>query len=150
MLARIILGLLLALAADSQAPWMGIWKLNPAKSQTTPNRYKRVITKIEPWQDGVKVEYDMIGVRGGVNPLEWTGKFDGKDYPVEGADYIMTNAYTIIDDHHYQIVVKVEGGLAATAHVEVSQDGKMLTTVTTEKNGQGQTVSTTAVYERLP
>ena len=143
MVARIIFCMLLAVAGDAQAPWMGTWKLNPAKSQTAPGRYKRTITKIEPWQDGTKVEYDMVGVRGGVNHLEWTGKFDGKDYPVEGADYIITNAYTVIDDHHYQIVVKVEGHHTATAHVEVSTDGKTLTTVTTEGDRK-----TTTVYER--
>jgi hypothetical protein len=150
MLTRIIFIGLLGLIAGSQGPqpWMGTWKLNPAKSTAAPDRYKRVITKIEPWQDGLKVTYEMVGTRGGVSYLEWTGKFDGKDYPVEGADYIMTNAYTLLNDHSYQIVVKVEGSPAATARVEVSGDGKTLTTVTTEKNGRGQTISTTAVYER--
>ena len=149
MLARIILIGLLALSAETKGPWMGTWKLNPAKSTTAPDRYKRVITKIEPWEDGLKVTYEMVGTRGGVSYMEWTGKFDGKDYPVEGADYILTNAYTLINERSYQIVVKVEGSVAATARVEVSSDGKTLTTVTTEKNAQGQTISTTVVYERM-
>jgi hypothetical protein len=153
MLARIIFLVLMAATAGPQEAqsgvWIGTWRLNAAKSATVPDRYKRVITKIEPWENGVRVEYDMVGVRGGVNHLEWTGKFDGKDYPVEGADYIITNAYSVIDDHHYQIVVKVEGRLSANAKVEVSPDGKTLTTVTTERNGRGQNISTTSVYERI-
>jgi hypothetical protein len=143
MVARIIFCTLLIVAGETQAPWMGTWKLNPAKSQTASDRYKRTITKIEPWQDGIKVEYDMIGFRGGVNHLEWVGKFDSKDYPVEGADYVITNAYTVIDDHHYRIVVKVEGHHTATADVAISSDGKTLTTVTTEGEKK-----TTSVYER--
>jgi hypothetical protein len=149
MVARIILIAMLALAAETKEPWMGTWKLNAARSTTAPDRYKRVITRIEPWEDGLKVTYEMVGTRGGVSYLEWTGRFDGKDYPVEGADYILTNAYTLINERSYQIVVKVEGSVAATARVEVSGDRKTLTTVTTEKNVRGQTVSTTAVYERL-
>ena len=149
MVARIIFIGLLALLAETKGPWIGTWKLNPARSTTAPDRYKRVIARIEPWEDGLKVTYEMVGTRGGVNYLEWTGRFDGKDYPVEGADYIMTNAYTLLNDHSYQIVVKVEGSVAATARVEVSGDGKTLTTVTTEKNARGQTISTTAVYERM-
>lgn len=136
------------LSTDASGPWMGTWKLNPAKSTASPDRYKRVISKIEPWNDGLKVSYEMVGTRGGVSHLEWTGKFDGKDYPVEGADYVMTNAYTLLGDHSYEIVVKVEGSLAQKAHVEVSPDGKTLTTVTTQTNARGQTVSTTTVYER--
>ena len=149
MVGRIILIGLLALSAETKGPWMGTWKLNAAKSTTAPDRYKRVITKIEPWEDGLKVTYEMVGIRGGVSYMEWIGKLDGKDYPVEGADYIMTNAYTLLNDHSYQIVVKVEGSLAATARVEVSEDGKTLTTITTQKDAHGQTISTTAVYERM-
>ena len=149
MVARIIFIGLLALSAETKGPWIGTWKLNPARSTTAPDRYKRVIARIEPWEDGLKVTYEMVGTRGGVSYLEWTGRFDGKDYPVEGADYIMTNAYTLLNERSYQIVVKVEGSVAATARVEVSSDGKSLTTVTTEKNARGQTISTTAVYERM-
>jgi len=90
----------------------------------------------------------MVGTRGGVTHMEWTGKLDGKDYPVQGVDYVLTNAYTPVDDHHYQIVIKVDGEIVATANVAVSADGKTLMTVTTEKNALGQTNTTTAVYER--
>jgi hypothetical protein len=126
---RIIFALWLA------APWLGTWKL------TKPDaRYKRVITRIEPWEDGIRVTYDMVGTRGGVTHMEWTGKFDGKDYPVEGVDYVLTNAYKLINDHSYEIVIKVEGGVAATARVEVSPDGRTLTTVTSQKSGTSTTI----------
>ena len=126
---RIIFALWLA------APWLGTWKLSKPDA-----RYKRVITRIEPWEDGIRVTYDMVGTRGGVTHMEWTGKFDGKDYPVEGVDYVLTNAYKLINDHSYEIVIKVEGGVAATARVEVSPDGRTLTTVTSQKSGTSTTI----------
>ena len=148
MAARIIFFLLVALSADTQAPWIGIWRLDPARSTAASDRYKRVITRIEPSGDGLKVTYEMVGTRGGVSHLEWTGKLDGKDYPVEGADYVLTNAYTLLGDRSYRIVAKVEGAVAETAVVEVSADGKTLTSTTTLKNPRGETVTTTSVYQK--
>jgi len=136
----------------TQEPWFGTWTLNFDKSKAEREvRYKRAITKIEPWEDGLKVTYDLVGVRGGVTHMEWVGKFDGQDYPVQGVDYVLTNAYNRIDDHSYQIITKVDGLVSSTAKVLISPDGKTLTTVTTGKNAQGNAVSTTTVYDkRLP
>lgn len=148
MAARMIFFIVMVLFAETDAPWIGTWKLDPARSTAASDRYKRVITRIEPSSYGLKVIYEMIGTRGGVSHLEWTGRLDGKDYPVEGADYVLTNAYTSLNDHSYRIVVKVEGTVAATALVEVSPDGKTLTSTTTEKNARGETVTTSSVYQR--
>src|SRR5215510_9304470 len=148
MRARVIFFLLL-MAGNPQSLWFGSWKLNRAKSTSnSESRFKRVTLKVESWQDGLKVTYDMVGTRGGVTHMEWAGKFDGKDYPVQGVDYVLTNAYTRLDERSYQIVIKVDGDVAATAKVVVSSDGKMLTTSTVEKNARGESVTTTTVYER--
>jgi len=133
-----------ALHGQEPAPWLGTWKLNLEKSGGNPGaRFKKVISKIEASQDGLKVTYDAIGVRGGFTHMEWAGKFDGRDYPVQGVDYVLTNAYTRIDDHSYQIAVKVDGALAATTKVNVSLDGKTLTTATVEGTSR-----TTSIYDR--
>jgi len=126
----------------ASAPWFGAWRLNEAKSSgaSSPPRYKRATSKIEPWADRIRVAYDMVGVRGGITHMEWTGKFDGKDYPMQGVDYVMTNAYVSIDDHNYKIVVKIDGRFATTANVTISPDGRTLTTTTTE--------GSRTVYER--
>lgn len=164
LLATSLLGLDPVLARE-QAPWaavaalgaqsapkryFGTWRLNPARStqRAEPSPYKRVTTRIGPWEDGLKVTYDMVGVRGGVTHLEWTGRFDGRDYPMHGVDYVLTNAYRPIDDRSYEIVIKVDGQRAATAVAVVSPDGQTLTVTTTERDATGQTVQTTAVYDR--
>ena len=153
---RIFLGfaaLLLTLpyqSASQQEAWFGTWNLNLSKSTYRyDSPYKRVTSRIEPWEDGLKVTYDMVGTRGGVTHMEWTGRFDGKDYAVQGVDdYILTNAYRRIDDRTYEIVVKKEGAVVATSRVVVSPDGKTLQVATEERSPRGQTVNTTAVYEK--
>jgi hypothetical protein len=137
--------------ATQEALWFGTWQLNPARStsRSEASRYKKVTSRIEPTDDGLTVVYDMVGTRGGVTHMEWTGRFDSRDYPVQGVDYVLTNAYRRIDDRSYAIVVKVDGTVAATAVVVVSPDGRTLTVSTAERAPQGQTVNTTAVYEKL-
>ena len=135
---------LLVFADGPSKVMIGTWKLDPVRSTAAPDRYKRVMTTIEPSGDGLKVTYEMIGIRGGVSHLEWAGKLDGKDYPVEGIDSVLTNAYTLLGERSYRIVVKVEGVIAETAVVEVSRDGKTLSSTTTRKGG----VTTLSVYQR--
>jgi len=137
-------------AGGGQTPWLGTWQLNPAKStrRSEPSPYRRVTFRIEPAGDGVKVTYRMVGTRGGLTRMEWTGRFDGADQLVQGVDNVLTNAYRQIDDRSYEIVVKVDGQVAAVATTRVSSDGRTLTVTTAERAPRGQTVTTTAVYER--
>jgi len=90
----------------------------------------------------------MVGIRGGITHLEWDGKLDGQDYPIQGIDEVLTNAYTPIDDRNYDIVIKADGRRAAIAHISISPDGKSLTTITTTRNGEGKEVRSTVVYDR--
>src|SRR5262245_7556461 len=120
MRARVIFFLLL-MAGEPLGPWFGTWKLNPAKSTSnSESRFKRVTLKVEPWQDGLKVTYDMVGIRGGVTHMEWTGKFDGKDYPVQGVDYVLRNAYTWLAEQRYQIVINARCAVDGTSQVRHS------------------------------
>jgi hypothetical protein len=130
-------------------PWFGTWRLNLEKSTADRDvRYKRATSRIEPRAGGLRVTYDLVGVRGGLTHMEWIGKFDGKDYPVQGVDYVLTNAYSRVNERSYQIVTKVDGALTTTATVVISPDNKTLTTVTTGKDAKGNTLTTTTVYER--
>jgi len=149
--AILLLALPLLSVSQQQDAWFGTWSLNLANpgERTEAPRYKRVLTRIEPWEDGLRVTYDMVGIRGGVSHLEWTGRFDGKDYPMQGVDYVMTNAYRRIDNRSYEIVIKLDGVTTATAQVAVSPDGRTLRVTTAERNANGQVKNTTTTYDRL-
>lgn len=139
-------------AVVGQAPsaWFGTWTLNVAKSAYTPGPppYKRARYTIEPWNDGWKVTYDMVHPRGGITHLEWTGKLDGKEYPLQGMDQFMTYAYYPVREGSYEVTVRVDGHVVATSRVTLSADGKTMTTTTSGKDSRGQDVRTTTVYEK--
>src|SRR5271157_1793435 len=63
---------------------MGTWKLNEAKSKISPGTAKNVTVVYAPAGDAVKVTVDGVDADGKPAHNEWTGKFDGKDYPVTG------------------------------------------------------------------
>lgn len=136
--------------AQISPSWFGTWKLNLEKSTYNPGPppYRRATYRIEPWKDGIKVVYDMVRQRGGVNHLEWMGTLDGRDYAVQGVEELITNAYKPLGDREWEVVLKIDGRVAATSRVTLSPDGKTMTTVTTGRNAQGAQVTTTTVYEK--
>ena len=130
-------------------PWFGTWQqIPPTRKWFDPWPYQKVTLRIEPSGDGLRVVYDMVRRRGGIQHIEWSGRFDGKDYPVQGVGYALTNAYRTLSNRSYEIVVKVEDRPAAVATAVVSSDGRTLNVDTTERDAKGQTVTTTARYRR--
>lgn len=108
--------------------FVGTWHLDVAHSQWTsgPSPYARGTWTIERAADAVKMTYDLVGTRGGVTHMEWTGKFDGADYPLQGADAVVTYAYTQVDDRTLDLTVKIDGRPATRGRVMLSPDGRSL------------------------
>ena len=130
-------------------PWFGTWQqVPPEKKWFDPWPYQKVTLRIEPSDDGLRVVYEMVRRRGGIQHVEWSGRFDGRDYPVQGVDYVLTNAYRKLSDRSYEIVVKVDGRAAAVATAIVSPDGRTLNVDTTEHDAKGRSVTNTASYQR--
>ena len=136
-------------AAQLAAPWFGTWQqVPPDRKWFDPWPYQKVTLRIEPFDDGVRVVYDMVRRRGGITHMEWSGRFDGRDYPVQGVDYVLTNAYRQLSDRSYEIIVRVDGRDAAVATTSVSADGSTMTVDTLEKGEGNQSRRTTAIYKR--
>src|ERR1044071_7874897 len=64
-------------------PNMGTWKLNEAKSKFAGKARNHTVV-YEAAGDQTKVVVDGVDENGNAIHNEWTGKFDGKDYPVTG------------------------------------------------------------------
>jgi hypothetical protein len=130
--------------------WFGLWRLNLEKSiyRPGPPPYIRATYRIEPHVNGVRVLYDMVRPRGGVTHLEWTGRFDGRDYPVQGVEEFVTYAYQRIDARTYDVVTKLDGRPVARSRAVLSADGRSITTTTAGRDSRGVDTTTTTVYER--
>ena len=146
-----LVGLPLTSAAQTPSTWFGSWSLNIGRSTYDPGPppYRRATYTIEPWaSDGMKVTYDMVHPRGGVTHLEWQGRIDGKDYPLQGIDAFVTYAYNQVSPGLYETIVKMGGRVAAKSTVSVSPDGKTMTTTTKGVDSSGRAVTTITVYEK--
>src|SRR6266849_6727575 len=81
------------------AEFIGTWKLNEAKSKITAGSPKNTSVIYEAAGDTVKVTTDGSDGDGKPSHSEWTGKFDGKDYPVTGDPSTDTRSYKTVNDH---------------------------------------------------
>ena len=127
---------------------MGTWKLNDAKSQMTAGMPKNSMVKYEAAGDSIKVTVDGTGADGQPSHNEWTGKFDGKDYPVTGDPTSDTRSYTKVDDNTLELTAKKDGKVTLTGRISVAPDGKTRTIVVSGTDAQGNKFSNTGVYDK--
>lgn len=135
----------LCFAAD---PQIGAWKLNEAKSKLNPEAPKNTAVVYVAAGDSVKVTVDGVDKDGKPAHNEWTGKFDGKDYPVTGDPTSDVRSYKKIDDHTLELTNKKGGKVTLTGRIVVAADGKSRTVSVTGTDPSGKKVSSTAVYDK--
>lgn len=138
----------LAGAVCFASPQMGTWKLNQAKSKFAPGAGKNHTVVYAAAGDSVKVTVDGTDPDGKPAHNEWTGKFDGKDYPVAGDATQDTRSYQQVDDRTLEMTVKKSGKVTITGKIVVSADGKTRTVTTSGTNAKGDKVENTAVYDK--
>jgi hypothetical protein len=144
-LALCFAGAVACFAADAN---MGTWKLNEAKSQMSAGVPKNSTVKYEAAGDSIKVTVDGVGADGQPSHNEWTGKFDGKDYPVTGDPTSDTRAYTKVDDNTLDLTAKKGGKVTTTGRIVVAPDGKSRTITVSGTDAQGNKFSNNAVYDK--
>ena len=127
---------------------MGTWKLNEAKSKINPGAPKNTMVVIAAAGDSMKVTVDGIGADGKPAHNEWTGKFDGKDYPITGDPAADMRAYKPVNDHTLALTEKNGGKVTNTGRVVVSADGKTRTVNVSRTDANGKKMSTTFVYDK--
>jgi hypothetical protein len=110
---------------------MGTWKLNEAKSKLGEGAAKNNTVVYEAAGDNVKCTIDGVDAQGKATHVEWTGKFDGKDYPLSGDPNGDMRAYKKINDRTYEGLTKKDGKLVLTSRIAVAADGKTRTVTTT-------------------
>ncbi len=140
-----VLAAVTSFAADAQ---MGTWKLNEAKSKFAPGAVKNSTVVYEMSGDNVKVTVDGTDADGKPSHNEWTGMFDGKDYPVTGDPSADTRSYERVNDHTLNITNKKDGKATLVGRVVVSDDGKTRTLTSAATDAKGKKTKSVAVYDK--
>ena len=124
---------LFAAPANSVAPFLGKWKLNPAHSRLT---------------DQMKV--------GQVGPNTYTLNFSGDNIETIVADgtdqpglYDSTFSITVLDAHHWKAVRKSKGRITIIGLWDLSPDGNTLTDNFTGYHENGTTTNLHYIYTRI-
>jgi len=133
---------------NAENPNMGSWKLNEAKSKIPAGAPKNTMVTYVAAGDDIKVTVD--GVDGSGQPLhnEWTGKFDGKDYPLTGDATADTRSYKKVDAHTTELTNKKGGKVVMSGKIVISADGKSRTVTVTGTSAEGKKVTYSAAYDK--
>ena len=137
-----------AAAAFASSPYMGTWKLNEAKSKFPAAAQKNNTVVYEAAGDSTKVTVDGTDADGKPTHNEWTGKFDGKDYPLTGDSSADARSYKKIDDRTTELTNKKGDKVTATGRIVISADGKSRTVTVITTEADGKKVKSTAVYDK--
>jgi hypothetical protein len=129
-------------------PNIGTWKLDGSKSKIPPMAPKNNTVVYEAAGDNVKSTVDDIDGKGNPFHSEWTGKFDGKDYPLTGDPTADTRSYKKIDDHTTELINKKDGKVTATGRIVVSADGKTRTLTVSGTDPSGKKIKYAAIYDK--
>src|SRR5262245_11838417 len=129
-------------------PQLGIWKLNQAQSKFAQGVPKNHTVVIEVAGGNVKITVDGIDKDGKPTHNEWTGKFDGKDYPVTGDPTSDMRSYTNVANRVLKMTIKKDGKVTITGRVVVSADGKSRIVTTSEAGAEGKSLRNRSVYEK--
>ena len=144
-----VLAITLVGSAQSKDPFVGTWKMNPAKSSYSPGPVPKSITSIyEAAGKGYKVSVTNESASGKTQ-YGYTTNADGTDAKLTGNN---PNADTIavrrIDANTLESVSKMGGKTTITQRNVLSADGKSRTVTTTGTDPKGQKVHNVAVFER--
>jgi hypothetical protein len=145
MLALFIVGVATSFAADVN---MGTWKLNEAKSKIGAGAPKGNTVVYEQAGDDVKVTVDGTDSSGSPIHSEWTGKFDGKYYPLSGDPNADSRSAKEINNHTLAVSSKKGDKVVSTGRIVVSPDGKTRTLTISGTNLAGKKYTSTAVYDK--
>ena len=138
-----------AMAAD---PWVGTWKLNPAKSKAPGGQIPHPSSTniIEIQGETMHLISDQTDAAGKLEHVEYTAKLDGKEYPVKVSPS-GPQPYTISLKRinlRTREFVEIIGKITIKGRDVLSEDGKSFSRIVDNKDAQGQDVSVIQVFDK--
>ena len=126
-------------------PLIGTWKLNAAKSKFSPPPAPRdTRIQYEPYNlYGIKVTAEITDAQGKKTFTQYSGNFDGKDFPVSGSADADTASMKRIDAYTTKVTNKkgYPGKATTTLTRTVSTNGRTLTITAKGKDGFGRSIA---------
>jgi hypothetical protein len=140
-----------AFAAENS--FYGTWQSNLAKSHMTNKALidTTLLVVIAPYGDNgwTRVQIDIRDPQKSGREEHYSARFDGKAYPTNGGDPRVV-ALTRVDDRTIEQVTKRNGKVSSRSRIQVSQDGKTLTSTGNGVNGRGEPYSDQVqVFDRV-
>ena len=138
-----------AMAAD---PWVGTWKLNPAKSKAPGGRlpHPNSTNVIEIQGETMHMIVDQTYANGKLEHIEYTATFDGKEYPVKVSPP-SPDPYTIslkrINPRTREFVENI-GKRTIKGQDVLSEDGKSFSRIVNSKDAEGHDTSILQFFEK--
>ena len=145
---------LLALTVSfAQNPNVGTWKLNEAKSKIPADVGKNTTVVYAAAGADIKVTTDGVNAAGQATHAEWTGKFDGKPYPVTGDPNVDYRAVKTKGDRTLLLANMKGDKTVSNGKVELAKDGKSRTLqmnyfATDAKSKNKKKIHATYVYDK--
>jgi hypothetical protein len=146
------LALLLSIAAGAMCfannPTLGTWKLNESKSKFGDGAGKTTMVVWAKAGHQDKCTVDGVGADGKKVHTVWTGKLDGKDYPITGDAQSDTRSFKLNGEKTIEMVSKKDGKEVGDGTIVVAADGKTRTVTSTMTNAKGVKVTSTQFYDK--
>jgi hypothetical protein len=147
--AMLLVAFVLNVAAAAADQHSGTWKMNPAKSTYSPGPAPKSNTlTINSDADNIKLSSDGIDAAGNPTHVEYTAKYDGKDYPITGVPNADTVALERLNASTIRSTMKKGDQVVMTVTSVISKDGTTRTSTFKGKNAEGQDINNVVVYDK--
>ena len=135
------------LFAQSKDAFLGKWIMDPDHSQFTPGPGPFDRTMIfEMKNGGLRNLTSTRTANGGITTIEYTAKFDGHDYAIDGTG-LDTVSIKREDANTIERTGKVRGMPLETCTMKIAPDGRTLT-MTVKGTYNGANYASTQIYRR--
>lgn len=129
-------------------PFVGTWKLNPARSKFTPGTApKEMMVVFET--DGDKIKRAATGIDSDGEPVNENSSiaWDRKDHPIDVPPGI-TVAVNQVNDRTLNVIIKRKGTVISSVHVVMAKNGKTMTSAEKGEDPKGRKIDNVEVYEK--
>ena len=130
-------------------PWLGMWKLNLAKSTYAPGQAPRSSTyNFQGAGANLTNTVETVDAAGSSTKTVNPHIYDGQVHPITGNPNVDTRMYTRADANTVISASMKAGKLVQVTTIVLSQDGRTITTSTRGTDARGQQVNSVAVYDK--